>query len=163
VRAKREGDRNKHSVNQSHYGKAPTGLLNSMNGQAARIRIIIAGGYPGWLGKPSSASTSERLNRVQIRISTGGASAPKGVRNADTQGRLSSKAKYIGVAQQLAIIRLVFEGAVSLIAWSRSAPRVQAMRSRRNTMNSVPPSTLDARPELADAARRWAAVWQSSQ
>jgi DDE domain len=150
-------------IEQSRYGKAPTGLLNSMSGQAARIRTIIARGYPGWLGKPSSASTSERLDRVQIRISAGGASAPKGVRNADTQGRLSSKVMYIGVAQQFAIIRLVFEGAVSLIAWSRSAPRVQAMRSRRNTMNSVPPSTLDARPELADAARRWAAVWQSSQ
>ena len=47
-------------------------------------------------------------------------------RNADTQGRLSSKAMYISVAQQHAIIRLVFEGALSLIAWSRSAPRVQA-------------------------------------
>jgi hypothetical protein len=141
----------------------PTGLLNSMNGQAARMRTIMAGGYPGWLGKPSSAFSSERLNRVQIRISTGGASAPKGVRNADTHGRLSSKAMYIGVAQQFAIIRLVFEGALSLIARSRSAPRVQAMRSRRNIMNSVLPSTLDAGPELAVTARRWAAAWQSSQ
>jgi hypothetical protein len=95
---------------------------------------------------------------VQIRISTGGASVPKLVRNADTQGRLSSKAKYIGVAQQPAIIRRVFEASVSLIAWRRSAPRVQAMRSRRNSINSVPPSTLAAGAKLADAASRWAAA-----
>ena len=59
---------------------------------------------------------SDRLKRVQIRISTGGASAPKLARNADTQGLLSSKATYIGVLQQPAIIRRVFEAAVSLIA-----------------------------------------------
>jgi len=129
-----------------------------MIGQAAKIRIIIASGYPGWLGTPASTFFVERLDRVQIRICTGGASAPKGARNADTRGRLSSKAMYIGVAQQLAIIRRVFEEPVSLIAWSRFAPRVHAMRSRRNTMNSMPSFTLDARPESADAARRRAAA-----
>jgi hypothetical protein len=55
------------------------------------------------------------LNRVQTRISTGGASALKLARNADTHGRLSSKPTYIGVAQQLAIIRQAFVAAVSLI------------------------------------------------
>jgi hypothetical protein len=100
---------------------------------------------------------------VQIRISTGGALAPKLPRNAETQGRLSSNAKYIGVAQQPAIIRLVFEASVSRIARRRSAPRVQAMRSRRNTMNSVPPSAPAAGAKLADAASRCAASWQSLQ
>jgi len=86
-----------------------------MSGHAARMRTIIDGGYPGWLGKPSSSLSPDRLNRVQIRISTAGASFPKLARNADTQGRLSSKAKYIGVAQQPAIIRRVFDLPFNLI------------------------------------------------
>jgi hypothetical protein len=52
---------------------------------------------------------------VQICISTGGASTPKRARNGGTYGRLSSKPTYIGVAQQLAIIRQVFVAAVSFI------------------------------------------------
>ena len=115
-----------------------------MNSQAARIRTIIAGGYPGWLSKPPSASTSDRLNTVQIRISTGGASAPKRARNADTQGRLSSKAKYIGVAQQPAIIRRVFEAAVSRIAG-------KAIRAPR-AGNAIPPEHHELRAAV-DAGR----------
>jgi hypothetical protein len=98
-----------------------------------------------------------------IRISTGGAPAPNLARNADTQGRLSSKLTYIGVAQQPATIRRVFVASVSLIASRRSAPRVQAMRSRRNTINSVPPSAPAKGAELVDAASRSDAAWQSSQ
>ena len=46
--------------------------------------------------------------------------------------------------ERIWVRRIMFTGmavaAVSLIASRRSAPRVQAMRSRRNTINSVPPS-----------------------
>ena len=72
------------------------------------------------LGTSSSALSCARLNRVQIRISTGGALAPKLARNADTQGRLSSKLTYIGVAQHLATMRRVFVAAVSFTALRRS-------------------------------------------
>src|ERR1700733_3421452 len=73
------------------------------------------GRIAGVLGQAVLRLVSGRLNRVQIRISTGGAPAPKPARSADTQGHLSSKLTYIGVAQQSAIMRRVFEAAVSLI------------------------------------------------
>ena len=88
-------------VNQLSFDSRvpPTGGLY-MPGQETRMRRIIAKRIAGWLGKLSLALSSDCLNPVQIRISTGGASAPKKARSADTQGRLSSKATYIGVAQQ---------------------------------------------------------------
>jgi hypothetical protein len=64
----------------------------------------------------AEGSFSGRLNRVQIRISTAGALTAK----------LAWNAKYIGVAQQPAIIRRVFEASVSLIGRRRSAPRKSA-------------------------------------
>jgi hypothetical protein len=68
------------------------------------------------------------------------------------------KRGYIGVAQQPAIVCRGLVAPVSLIARRCSAPRVQAMRSRQNIVNSAPPSSLTAGAPLAEAARRCAAA-----